>query len=170
MSFYETNNASIIRFAVHNPAKRVIAPFSNLKRIAAFSNIGTGQSAFSAANALAPELLQNGSLIIKPTSGANNDFTLPSAYNLQEYLSGRGAFNFDANNTGSNDFFVINVYNLGTTAGIFHAYDNASQKTITAAAVLDDAVLTPVLIQFSNVNSSYATVDGSPNAVSYTVL
>ena len=109
MSFYDTNNSSIIRFAVHNPAKKVIAPFSNLKRVAAFSNIGTGQAAFSAADALTPELLQNGSLIIKPTSSGNNDYTLPSAYNLQEYLSGRGAFNFDANNTGANDFFVINV-------------------------------------------------------------
>lgn len=169
MSFYDTNNSSIVRFSVHNPAKKVIAPFGNLKRVAAFSNIGAGQSSYSQADALSPELLQNGVLIIKPTSGSNNDYTLPSAYDLQEFLAGRGAFNFEAYNTGANDFFILNVYNLGTTSAIFHAYDNSTSKTVTAASTVDKAVLTPVLIGFNNVNSSYATVNGSPNAVSYTL-
>ncbi len=172
MSFYETSNNNIIRFAVHNPAKKVIAPFSNLKRVCAFSSIGAGTSAYYTGTntswCLTPELLQNGSIIISPASSENH-YTLPSAYALQEYLSGRGAFNFDSNNTGANDFFVVSVYNLKTQSAVVHAYDNASAKTIPAALANNDANVTPVLIQFVDATSSYATVNGSANPVSYTV-
>ena len=174
MSFYETSNSNIIRFAVSNPAKKVIAPFNNMKRIAAFSSVGGGYSGYYTGTntnwALTPEQLQNGALIIRAANNATGGaFTLPSAYALQEYLSGRGAFNMDSQNTGANDYFVLNVYNLSTNTGNVVAWDNQSAKQVAAAATANDAVLTPVLIQFNGVNSSYATVNGVPNYVSYTL-
>jgi hypothetical protein len=190
MSFYETSNANIIRFAVHNPAKKVIAPFSNIKRIAAISNIGSGTGAyytgtltaggnvntFNNSFLLTPEQIQNGCLIINPTGAGGNcdSYTLPSAFALQEYLSGRGAFNMISQNTGANDFFILNVYNLATVTGYIHAFDHAvaspDVKSIRPATVANDALVTPVLIQFTGVNSSYATVNGNPNYVSYNVF
>ena len=197
MSFYETSNANIIRFAVHNPAKKVIAPFVQLKRIAGISSIGSGTGAHYTGTRtaggnvvlddnswlLTPEQLANGSLIINPTGAGGNAtcdrYTLPSAYDLQQFLGGRFAFNMTANQinvgaganqmTGSNDFFVLNVYNLATHTGYFVAYNNGSTKPIVAAPAANDAEMTPVLVQFSGVNSPYPTVNGVQNSVSYTV-
>jgi hypothetical protein len=192
MSFYQTSNSSIVRFNVHDPSKKVIAPFANLTRVVQIANIGAGTGYGGAAGTystgiaynnqfyLSPEMLQNGSLIISPTgvTGAGGAYILPSAYDLQEYLGGRGAFNMLANlttasNTGSNDYMILNVYNLTQATGWFVAGPNASgQKPIVAATTTNDAVLTPVLLQFSNVNSPYATIPGtaSVNGVTYTVL
>uniref|UniRef100_A0A6C0HDM1 Uncharacterized protein n=1 Tax=viral metagenome TaxID=1070528 RepID=A0A6C0HDM1_9ZZZZ len=187
MSFYQTNNSSIVRFSV--TPKKAVAPFSNMKRIAAISSVGAGYSGYytgavagtiGVANKsflLTPEQIQNGALIINPTgtwvSGTTNPYahyTLPSAFALQEFLGGRGAFNIDSQITGANDFFVLNVYNLATCTGVIHAYtDGTNQKTITQATVQNDAVLTPVLIEFTGVNSSYASVNGVANYVSYTI-
>jgi len=184
MSFYQTNNSSIVRFSV--TPKKAIAPFSSMKRIAAISSVGQGYSGYytgavagAVANKswlLSAEQLQNGALIINPTgtsSGVTNPYahyTLPSAFALQEFLGGRGAFNIDGQNTGANDFFILNVYNLATCTGVIHSFtDGTNQKTITQATVANDAVLTPVLIEFTGVNSSYASVNGAPNYVSYTI-
>ena len=190
MSFYQTNNSSIVRFSV--TPKKVVAPFSSMKRIAAISSVGKGYSGyFTGAVAgtigvldksflLTPEQLQNGALIINPTgasSGVTNPYafyTMPSAYSLQEYLGGRSAFNMLANqttqqNTGANDFFLLNVYNLATCTGVFVAYDNQSQKIIQPAPIGNDAALTPVLMQFNGVNSTYSSINGVSNYVSYTL-
>jgi hypothetical protein len=170
MSFYETSNANIIRFAISNPAKKVIAPFNNLKRIAAFSSVGGGYSGFNTNVALQPEQLQNGALIIRAANNATGgSFTLPSAYSLQEFLGGRGAFNMDSQTTGTNDYFVLNVYNLSTNTGNVIAWDNLSSKQIAVAPTANDSSVTPVLIQFNGVNSTYATVNGVANYVSYTL-
>jgi hypothetical protein len=191
MSFYETSNANIIRFAINNPAKKVVAPFRNIKRIAAISYVGAGTGAhytgaltaggnvntFNNSFLLTPEQIQNGSLIINPTgtsSGIANPFstyTLPSAFALQEYLSGRGAFNMISQNTGANDYFILNVYNLCNKTGVVKAFDNQSEKVIQPGTLAggEKAALTPVLIQFSGVNSSYATVNSAQNYVSYTL-
>ena len=73
-------------------------------------------------------------------------------------------------NTGANDFFVLNVYNIATVTGVIHSFtDGTNQKTITQAAIANDAVLTPVLIEFTGVNSSYASVNNAPNYVGYTI-
>lgn len=183
MSFYQTNNSSLVRFAVHDSAKKVIAPFRTIKRIAQTSLVAGGYSGYytgtNTSYALTPEQIQNGSLIVNAASGATGgSFTLPSAYSLQEYLGGRGAFNIlngnllTNQNTGANDYFILNVYNLSTNTGNVIAYDNASSKVISAASIANDAVLTPVLIQFNNVNNTYATLPGTStaNAVSYTLF
>jgi len=190
MSFYQTTNASIVRF--RTMPRKTIAPFERLDRVVQIQNIGQGYSGyFTGAVAgtigvldksflLTPEQLQNGALIINPTgasSGVTNPYafyTMPSAYSLQEYLGGRGAFNMLANqtnqqNTGPNDYFILNVYNTATCTGVFVAYDNQSQKIIQPAPIGNDAALTPVLIQFNGVNSTYATTNGVPNYVSYTL-
>jgi hypothetical protein len=175
MSFYETSNANIIRFAISNPAKKVIAPFNNLKRIAAFSSVGGGYSGFNTNVALQPEQLQNGQFIISAANNATGgSFTLPSAYSLQQFLGGSDAFNMIGNlttqaNTGLNSYFILNVYNLSTNTGNFIAYDNQSSKQIAVAAAANDSTVTPVLIQFNGVNSSYATQNGVANYVSYTL-
>jgi|UniRef100_A0A6C0HE02 hypothetical protein len=186
MSFYQTTNASIVRF--RTIPRKTVAPFERLDRVVQIQNIGAGtaahytgtnnngvRSTYNNSWMLNPEQLQNGAVIIAPTSlGVNGYYTLPSPYLLQEYLGGRFAFNMLANqttqqNTGANDFFLLNVYNLGPSDAIFVAYDNQSQKPIAAPSIPNDARLTPVLIQFNNVNSTYATVNGTQNTVSYTV-
>jgi hypothetical protein len=196
MSFYQTNNSSIVRFTVRDPLKQVVAPFQNLQRVAQIQKIGAGTGAhFTGACAgtfdnsflLTPEQIQNGALIINPTgaaSGVNrfSTYTLPSAYSLQEFLGGRGAFNMAANlvdigaganpMTGLNDYFILDVYNLATNTGVVKAFNNASEKVIQPAVAgvgLPDASVTPVLIQFSSVNSPYATLNGVQNTVTYTV-
>ena len=196
MSFYQSNNANIIRFAINNPAKKIVAPFANIKRIASVSFVGCGYSGYFTGTSagtlnnsflLTPEQIQNGALIINPTgaaSGVNpfSTYTLPSAYSLQEFLGGRGAFNMAANlvnlgaganqMTGPNDYFILDVYNLATNTGVFKAYSNASEKVIQPAVAgvgLPDASVTPVLIQFSGVYSPYASVNGVQNTVSYTL-
>ena len=188
MSFYQTSNSSIVRFNVHDPSKKVIAPFANLTRVVQIANIGAGTGYGGAAGTystgiaynnkfyLSPEMLQNGSLIISPTgvTGAGGAYILPSAYDLQEYLGGRGAFNILANlttasNTGSNDYLVLNVYNLAAATGYIVGHASSGIKPIVAAPAANDAALTPVLLQFNSVNSTYATVNGANNTVSYTV-
>ena len=179
MSFYQTNNSSIVRFTVHDPARKVVAPFATLQRVCKIQNIGGGYSGYYTGTntnwALQPEQLANGRFIISAANNATGGaFTLPSAYALQEFLGGQGAFNTLDNlttqaNTGANDYFVLNVYNLSTNTGNVVAWDNQSAKQVAAAATANDAVLTPVLIQFNGVNSSYATVNGVPNYVSYTL-
>jgi hypothetical protein len=181
MSFYQTSNANIVRF--RTSPRKVVAPFAALGRVCQIENIGFGYSGYytgtNTSFALTPEQLQNGSLIINPTNQATGgSYTLPSAYSLQEYLGGRQAFNISngnlttQQNTGANDFFLINVYNISTNTGTVVAYDNATSKVITRASVVNDAVLTPVLIQFSGVNSVYATAPGTSTAnyVSYAVF
>lgn len=204
MSFYQTNNSSIVRFIVHDPAQRVIAPFQTLQRVVQMQNIGQGYSGYYTGTAgsalgtvgttnkswlLTPEQLQNGAIIVNPTgasSGVANPYahyTLPSAYSLQEYLGGRGAFNMAANRvnvgaganpmTGLNDYFILNIYNISTSTGVIHGFDDGTnQKTIRAGLAgvgAVDAVQTPVLIQFNNTYSPYATINGVANAVSYTL-
>ena len=183
MSFYQTNNANIVRFSVHDPSRKVIAPFQTLQRVSKIQAIGGGYSGYYTGTntnyALTPEQIQNGSLIVNAsTYTVGGSYTLPSAYSLQEYLGGRGAFNIlngnllSQQNTGANDYFVLNVYNLSTNSGTVIAYDNASSKIIGPAPVTNDAALTPVLIQFNNVNNTYATLPGTStaNAVSYTLF
>jgi hypothetical protein len=179
MSFYQSNNANIIRFAMNNPAKKIVAPFANIKRIASVSFVGCGYSGYFTGTSagtlnnsflLTPEQIQNGALIINPVINTGANYTLPSAYNLQEFLGGRGAFNMISQNTGANDFFILNVYNIATVTGVIHSFtDGTNQKTITQAAIANDAVLTPVLIEFTGVNSSYASVNNAPNYVGYTI-
>ena len=191
MSFYQSNNANIIRFAINNPAKKIVAPFANIKRIASVSFVGygysgyfTGTSAGTLNNSflLTPEQIQNGALIINPVTNTGANYTLPSAYSLQEFLGGRGAFNMAANlvnvsaganqMTGPNDYFILDVYNLATNTGVFKAYSNASEKIIQPAVAgvgNNDAAVTPVLIQFSGVYSPYASVNGVQNTVAYTL-
>ena len=191
MSFYQSNNANIIRFAINNPAKKIVAPFANIKRIASVSFVGSGYSGYFTGTSagtlnnsflLTPEQIQNGALIINPVINTGANYTLPSAYSLQEFLGGRGAFNMAANLVnvgaganqlnGSNDYFILDVYNLATNTGVFKAYSNASEKIIQPAVAgvgLPDASVTPVLIQFSGVYSPYASVNGVQNTVSYTL-
>ena len=194
MSFYQSNNANIIRFAINNPAKKIVAPFANIKRIASVSFVGTGYSGYFTGTSagtlnnsflLTPEQIQNGALIINPVTSTGANYTLPSAYSLQEFLGGRGAFNMAANlvnvgaganqMTGPNDYFILDVYNLATNTGVFKAYSNASEKIIQPAVSnastvgLPDASVTPVLIQFSGVYSPYASVSGVQNTVAYTL-
>jgi hypothetical protein len=197
MAFYQTNNSSIVRFTVHDPARQVIAPFATLQRVVQIQNVGSGTGAHYTGTRtaggnvvlddnswlLTPEQLANGSLIINPTGAGGNAtcdrYTLPSAYDLQQFLGGRGAFNMAANlvnvaaganpMNGSNDFFVLNVYNLATHTGYFVAYNNGSTKPIVAAPAANDAEMTPVLVQFSGVNSPYPTINGVQNSVSYTL-
>jgi hypothetical protein len=177
MSFYQTSNANIIRF--RTAPRKVVAPFAAMQRVVQIQNIGVGTTAYyTGTNSnffLNPEQLQNGALIISPANqSAGGSYTLPAAYALQEFLGGRFAFNVLANqttqaNTGANDFFLLNVYNITTNTGTIIAGDNQSSKIITRATVANDAVLTPVLIQFNGVNSTYASNNGVANYVSYTV-
>jgi hypothetical protein len=195
MSFYQTNNSSIVRFNVRDPAKQVIAPFAALQRVVQIENIGAGTGAhFTGTNPwqssatgtfnnsffLTPEQIQNGALIMTPI-GASASYTLPAPYALQEYLGGRGAFNMAANltnvsaganpMTGLNDYFLLNVYNLSIQTGLMYGFDGGSDvKVIRAATVSNDAAMTPVLIQFERVNSPYATINGVANTVTYNVL
>ena len=173
MSFYQTSNANIIRF--RTAPRKVVAPFAAMQRVVQIQNIGAGTTAYNTGTNsnffLNPEQLQNGALIISPANqSAGGSYTLPFAYSLQEFLGGRGAFNMDSQNTGANSFFILNVYNLSTNTGNVVAWDNLSSKQIVAAPVANDASLTPVLIQFNGVNNSYATVNGVPNYVSYTLF
>ena len=196
MSFYQTNNSSIVRFTVRDPARQIIAPFQTLQRVAQIQKIGAGTGAhftgtcagtFNNSFLLTPEQIQNGALIINPTgaaSGVNpfSTYTLPSAYSLQEFLGGRGAFNIAANlvnvsaganqMTGPNSYFILDVYNLATNTGVVKAFSNASEKVIQPAVAgvgIPDAAVTPVLIQFSGVYSPYASVNGVQNTVAYTL-
>jgi len=191
MSFYQTNNSSIVRFNVRDPARQIIAPFQTLQRVAQIQKIGAGTGAhftgtcagtFNNSFLLTPEQIQNGALIINPVINTGANYTLPSAYSLQEFLGGRGAFNIAANlvnvsaganqMTGPNSYFILDVYNLATNTGVFKAYSNASEKVIQPAVAgvgLPDASVTPVLIQFSGVYSPYASVNGVQNTVSYTL-
>ena len=179
MSFYQTSNSNIVRFRA-SPIKSV-APFASLARVSQIQNIGGGYSGYytgtSTSFALTPEQVSNGAFIITPTNAATGgSYTLPSAYSLQEQLGGRYAFNISngnlttQQNTGANDFFLINVYNLSTNTGTFIAYDNLSSKQIPRATATNRANLTPVLIQFSGVNSVYATSSTATNYVSYSVF
>jgi hypothetical protein len=194
MSFYQTNNSSIVRFNVRDPARLVVAPFATLQRVVRIENIGAGTGAhYTGANPwqssatgtfnnsffLTPEQIDNGSLIVAPAAGSNS-WTLPAPYALQEYLGGRGAFNMAANlvdvtsganpMTGLNDYFLLNVYNLAAQTGLLYAYDGGSDvKVISAAPAANDASMTPVLIQFERVNSPYATINGVANTVTYNV-
>ena len=181
MSFYQTSNASIVRF--RTVPRKTIAPFASLARIVQIQSLGVGYAttgaAFTANGNLTPEQLQNGSVIIRPDTTAGGVYVLPSAYSLQEYLGGRFAFNMPANQVnvgaganqlnGANDFFLINFYNLSTTAGIVVNSDNTQTKPITAATIANDAVMTPILLRFSGVNSPLATINGVANAVTYTL-
>ena len=155
MSFYQTNNSSIVRFNVRDPARQIIAPFQTLQRVAQIQKIGTGYSGYFTGTSagtlnnsflLTPEQIQNGALIINPALNTGANYTLPSAYSLQEFLGGRGAFNMISQTTGANDFFVLNVYNISAATGIIHSFtDGTNQKTIALTGTPGDAVLTPVL-------------------------
>ena len=179
MSFYQTSNASIVRF--RTVPRKTIAPFQSLQRIVQIQSLGAGYAStgLAIASAITPEQLQNGAIIVNP--GASEFYSLPSAYSLQEYLGGRFAFNMTSNQvnvgaganpmTGLNDFFLVNVYNIATNATTLVSFSQpATQaKTITAATIANDAVLTPVLIQFQGNNSQYATINGVANSVSYII-
>ena len=176
MSFYQTNNLPIRRFNVNNPSAKVVSPFATLARVCQIENIGAGYVAAATGTALTASQLLNGSLLISPGAGTNY-YTLPSAFNLQEFLGGRNAFNTINNqlavsNTGANDYFVLNVYNLTTTAAVFSGYDlGTNVKNIVAAGVLNKAVATPVLIQFTATGlASFGTSTSTNSYASYTLF
>jgi hypothetical protein len=178
MSFYQTTNASIVRF--RTVPTKTVAPFDALHRVVQVQLVtGYTDGAAAILAPLTPEQLQNGAVIISPTAASVDTFALPSAYALQQYFGGRFAFNMAANQVnvgaganqlnGNNDFFLINFYNLSTTAGIVVNSDNTQSKPITAATIANDAVMTPILLRFSGVNSPLATINGVANAVTYTL-
>ena len=178
MSFYQTTNASIVRF--RTVPTKTVAPFDALHRVVQVQLVtGYTDGAAAILAPLTPEQLQNGAVIISPTAASVDTFALPSAYALQQYFGGRFAFNMAANQVnvgaganqlnGNNDFFLINFYNLSTTAGVVVNSDNTQTKPITAATIANDAVMTPILLRFSGVNSPLATVNGVANAVTYTL-
>ena len=178
MSFYQTTNASIVRF--RTVPRKTVAPFDALQRVVqAQILVGQADAAAAILAPLTPEQLQNGVVIISPTAGTDT-YALPSAYALQQYFGGRFAFNMAANQVnvgaganqlnGNNDFFLINFYNLSLTAGLVVNSDNTQSKPITAATIANDAVMTPVLLRFSGVNSPLATINGVANAVTYTLF
>jgi hypothetical protein len=178
MSFYQTTNASIVRF--RTVPRKLVAPFDALQRVVQVQLVtGYTDGAAAILAPLTPEQLQNGAVIISPTAASVDTFALPSAYALQQYFGGRFAFNMAANQVnvgaganqlnGNNDFFLINFYNLSTTAGIVVNSDNTQTKPITAATIANDAVMTPILLRFSGVNSPLATINGVANAVTYTL-
>jgi hypothetical protein len=178
MSFYQTTNASIVRF--RTVPRKTVAPFDALQRVVQVQLVtGYTDGAAAILAPLTPEQLQNGAVIISPTAASVDTFALPSAYALQQYFGGRFAFNMAANQVnvgaganqlnGNNDFFLINFYNLSTTAGVLVNSDNTQTKPITAATIANDAVMTPVLLRFSGVNSPLATINGVANAVTYTL-
>ena len=172
MSFYQTNNLPIRRFNVNNPSAKVVSPFATLARVCQIENIGAGYVAAATATALTASQLLNGSLLISPGAGTNY-YTLPSAFNLQEFLGGRNAFNTINNqlavsNTGANDYFVLNVYNLNTQTGVFWSYDGLSSKGVTPALAYNKVVSTPVLIQFTATGlPSFGTATSTFNNNSY---
>jgi hypothetical protein len=179
MSFYQTTNASIVRF--RTVPTKTVAPFDALQRVVQVQLVtGYTDGAAAILAPLTPEQLQNGVVIISPTAASVDTFALPSAYALQQYFGGRFAFNMAANQVnvgaganqlnGNNDFFLINFYNLSTTAGVLVNSDNTQSKPITAATIANDAVMTPVLLRFSGVNSPLATINGVANAVTYTLF
>jgi hypothetical protein len=179
MSFYQTTNASIVRF--RTVPTKTVAPFDALQRVVQVQLVtGYTDGAAAILAPLTPEQLQNGVVIISPTAASVDTFALPSAYALQQYFGGRFAFNMAANQVnvgaganqlnGNNDFFLINFYNLSTTAGVLVNSDNTQTKPITAATIANDAVMTPVLLRFSGVNSPLATINGVANAVTYTLF
>ena len=178
MSFYQTTNASIVRF--RTVPRKLVAPFEALQRVVQVQLVtGYTDGAAAILAPLTPEQLQNGVVIISPTAASVDTFALPSAYALQQYFGGRFAFNMAANQVnvgaganqlnGNNDFFLINFYNLSITAGVLVNSDNTQTKPITAATIANDAVMTPVLLRFSGVNSPLATINGVANAVTYTL-
>jgi hypothetical protein len=178
MSFYQTTNASIVRF--RTVPRKLVAPFEALQRVVQVQLVtGYTDGAAAILAPLTPEQLQNGAVIISPTAASVDTFALPSAYALQQYFGGRFAFNMAANQVnvgaganqlnGNNDFFLINFYNLSTTAGVLVNSDNTQTKPITAATIANDAVMTPILLRFSGVNSPLATINGVANAVTYTL-
>jgi len=178
MSFYQTTNASIVRF--RTVPRKTVAPFDALQRVVQVQLVtGYTDGAAAILAPLTPEQLQNGVVIISPTAASVDTFALPSAYALQQYFGGRFAFNMAANQVnvgaganqlnGNNDFFLINFYNLSQTAGVLVNSDNTQTKPITAATIPNDAVMTPVLLRFSGVNSPLATINGVANAVTYTL-
>ena len=182
MSFYQTSNVPLRRFNVHDPNKKVVSPFQAMARICQIESIGQGTGAnYTGSNPaglnyfLTSSQLLNGAVLISPTGGGGV-YTLPSAFNLQEFLGGRNAFNTVNNqianaNTGLNDYFLLNVYNLTTATGFFSAYDNLSIKTITAASLTNKVVTTPVLIQFTGTGlASFGTSTAANSFASYTVL
>ena len=179
MSFYQTTNASIVRF--RTVPRKLVAPFDALQRVVQVQLVtGYTDGAAAILAPLTPEQLQNGVVIISPTAGTDT-YALPSAYALQQYFGGRFAFNMAANQVnvgaganqlnGNNDFFLINFYNLSsTTAGLVVSSDNTQSKPIAVANSGSDAVMTPVLLRFSGVNSPLATINGVANAVTYTIF
>ena len=179
MSFYQTTNASIVRF--RTVPRKTVAPFDALQRVVQVQLVtGYTDGAAAILAPLTPEQLQNGVVIISPTAASVDTFALPSAYALQQYFGGRFAFNMAANQVnvgaganqlnGNNDFFLINFYNLSsTTAGLVVSSDNTQNKSIAVANAGSDAVMTPVLLRFSGVNSPLATINGVANAVTYTL-
>ena len=185
MSFYQTNNQPIRRFHVNDPSKKVVSPFQSMARICQIENIGSGTGAYYTGSNplntnyfLTSSQLLNGAVIVSPTglNGAAGVYTLPSAFNLQEFLGGRAAFNTVNNqlancNTGLNDYFLLNVYNTNVSSGTFVAYDNLSSKNIAPAVVYNDVVSTPVLIQFTGTGlASFGTSTAANSYASYTVL
>ena len=176
MSFYQTNNLPIRRFNVNNPSAKVVSPFATLARVCQIENIGAGYVAAATATALTASQLLNGSLLISPGAGTNY-YTLPSAFNLQEFLGGRNAFNtinnqVSVSNTGVNGYFVLNVYNTSTSTALFCGYDSASNsKPIGVGQAGGDVSVTPVLIQFTATGlASFGTSTSTNSYASYTLL
>jgi hypothetical protein len=150
MSFYDTTNP--VNFSINAP-KRAIAPFGALNRLASATYVGTSSLTLTASQVV------NGAIVVAPTAGQT--FTLPAAFALQQFLGGAKVVGDHVNGT-SNEYFLFKVYNLTTNATTVAAgTDGTGSKAITAASVADDAVYTPVLIQFTAV--------GEDGVAAYTV-
>jgi len=147
MSFYDTTNPT--RFNIITP-KRAVAPFGALNRLSSTVALSSG-AAVAGDITLTAEQLKNGSLIVDAVTGALN-FILPSAYALQQFLGGAKVVGDHVNGT-SNEYFILDVYNLSTNGNgtVSAGTDGTGSKIIAAAATQNDARLTPVLIQFTAV-------------------
>ena len=157
MSFYDTTNPS--RFNIITP-KRAVAPFGALNRLSSTVALSSG-AAVAGDITLTSEQLKNGSLIVDAVTGALN-FVLPSAFSLQQFLGGAKVVGDNVNNT-SNEYFILDVYNLSTNGNgtVSAGTDGSGSKVIAAATTANDARHTPVLIQFTAV--------GEDGVAAYTV-
>ena len=151
MSFYDTTNP--VNFSINAP-KRAIAPFGALNRLASATYVGTSSLTLTASQVV------NGAIVVAPTAGQT--FTLPAAFALQQFLGGAKVVGDNVNNT-SNEYFILDVYNLSTNGNgtVSAGTDGTGSKAIAAAAAENDARLTPVLIQFDAV--------GEDGTAAYTV-
>ena len=85
MSFYQTNNSSIVRFIVHDPAQRVIAPFQSLQRVVQMQNVGQGYSGYYTGAVAGTVGVTNKSWLRK-TSPMNSCFHLATHFSYRSKI------------------------------------------------------------------------------------